>query len=93
MVRAVEPEPQHVGVHDPDTVTERAAEVRDAAGVQLDGGDRAGPGGELPRQGAVTGAEFEDGPGRNQPRDARDHAPVDEEVLTEFVAAANGMAV
>lgn len=90
MVLAVETEPQHVVVDDVDAVTERTAESGNPNRVQLDGGDQARTGGEVPGQGSVARAEFEDRARRQQTGDAGGYGPVGEEVLAELLAAADG---
>jgi hypothetical protein len=88
VVCRVEAEPQHVRLHDAHPAPESSPEPGDPGRVELDGGDLAVALGEPARQGTVAGTEFQDGPGRYQRRDTCDHAAVDEEVLSEFVTAA-----
>lgn len=88
----VEAEPEHVGLHDADPTTEGPSEPGDPTRVELDSGDWVGTDGEQPRQRTVTGAELQDRAGRHQRGDAGDDAPIDEEVLTELMTAANAAA-
>jgi hypothetical protein len=92
VVCRVEAEPEHVGLHDADPAPEGPPEPGDAGRIELDGHDVAVAGREPAGQGAVTGTELEDGTGWHQRGDARHHAAVDEEVLTEFVRTTEGTA-
>lgn len=81
---------QHVGLHDGGRATELAPQGGRAAGVELDGRQRSAEPREFVRERAAARPELDDRAvgARGERGDPVDDAPVDEEVLPEFVSAA-----